>query len=243
MSEREKSVERKNVLLAETAELWLVLEKSFFRREGFTLRVASRGGQALRIIEEQHPALAILQLEMPEIKGDEVCRRIKDQPKLQAIPIILLPPTGAETELERCRRAGCDDILRPPLSSWEILVSVCRLLKIPNRTVPRIDTRLPVFCSTEQGQKTGRVLNLSTGGAFIEMDRPFAVGTRVSLEFALPNQLGSLRPSALVTWVNQPLKKPALPVGFGVQFQEMPSATSAELASFVQDHLRPASHE
>ena len=56
----------------------------------YAVKAATRGDKALEIVVEQAPALILLDIEMPDMSGYEVCRRLKASPQTQGIPVIFL---------------------------------------------------------------------------------------------------------------------------------------------------------
>lgn len=221
---------RKKILLTDDAELLQILENSFFRRAGFTLLVAESGEQAFEIIEEQDPVLAILALELPDWSGDAVCRRVKKDAVLRSTPVILVVPPGREEAVACCREAGCDDILRRPIDSEQLLAAACRVLNIIERDAPRFELHFPALCGRDPRKlRPGRVLNINTGGLFIETDRLAPVDTLLTIEFTLPGQTSPIRCKGRVAWVNHPewVKTSLLPGGMGIQFLDLAEEAAA----------------
>jgi len=227
---------RKNILLTDDAELLQALEGSFFCRIGFTLLVADSGERAFEMIEEQDPVLAILTLELPDSQGDAICRRVKKDALLRSTPIILVVDAGREDVVSCCREAGCDEILRRPIDSQQLLTAACRVLNIVERGAPRVETRFPVFCGRDPRKlQPAWVLNINAGGLFVEIDRLHPVDTHVTLEFTLPGHTSSIRCKGRVAWVNHPewIKTSSLPSGMGIQFFDL----TEDVAMAVREHV------
>ncbi|HXV21434.1 MAG TPA: response regulator [Desulfuromonadales bacterium] len=227
---------RKKILLTDDAELLQALEGSFFRRAGFTLLVADSGERVFEMIEEQDPVLAILALDMPDRQGDAICRRVKQDAILRSTPIILVVDAGGEEVASCCREAGCDDILRRPIDSQQLLTAACRVLNIIERSGPRVETRFPVHCGRDPRKlQPAWVLNINAGGLFVEIERLHPVNTLVTLEFTLPGHTSSIRCKGRVAWVNHPewIKTSSLPSGMGIQFLDL----AEEAALAIREHV------
>jgi len=227
---------RKNILLNEDAELQNILEESFFRRIGFNLLVAENGEQAYEMIEELDPVLVLLALDSPGWDGESFCRRVKEDAVLRSTPIILILPSAQEEAAVRCRATGCDALLARPIDSQGFLAVACRLLNIMGRAAARLSVSLSVLVGRESRKsRPGRILNLNTGGVFVETDRLHPVGTLLSLEFSLPQASAPLRCKGVVAWVNHPewVKTSSLPSGMGVRFAELAEEDRAALSAFV----------
>jgi CheY-like chemotaxis protein len=75
----------------------LDLLTSILEDQGYTVISASNGESAYRAVLEHHPALVMSDVMMPELRGDELCRRLKQSPTTAAIPVVLvtsLPKTN-----------------------------------------------------------------------------------------------------------------------------------------------------
>ncbi|MEW6188296.1 MAG: response regulator [Thermodesulfobacteriota bacterium] len=99
------------------------LEKAGYR----TLR-AEDGEQALPLARKQNPDLVLLDLLLPGLNGLEVCRRMKGDPALQHIPIIMVTAKGEEMDRIVGLELGADDYIVKPFSIREILLRIEKLL-------------------------------------------------------------------------------------------------------------------
>lgn len=217
-------MEKKKVLLPDDEELLEVMAKTFFRREKFELLVARTGRQAYEMTVDHRPDLVLLDIAMSEMDGDECCRRIKQNPQLRSTPVVIVAPGGGQEEQERCRAAGCDDVLLRPIDRQYLLNAAQRFFSVPERIAPRISARLRVhYGAGSQRLLADYSVNLSTGGLFIETDAPLPENTPLVLEFFLPTRPARIRCQGRVAWVNEPThkKKPTLPPGMGLQFLDL----------------------
>ncbi|WP_225072350.1 TIGR02266 family protein [Desulfuromonas sp. CSMB_57] len=225
------------VLLADDSESLLEMEKSFFRRQDFRVLLADNGRRAYEIVLSEEPDIVFLDLNMPEMAGDEVCLRIKSHAVLCNVPVLLLIQSNSPEDLLRCRHAGCDGVLLKPPRQHLFLQAVEKHLQVPRRAAPRVEMRLQVRFRLADGEHylTDYTVNVSTGGFFLESQQPLPPGTPLSLEFSLPGHTEPIRCSAQVAWVNQPTDKKnrRLPAGMGVQFQDLSLKDMSLIRSFV----------
>lgn len=213
--------ERVRILLVDDVELFLELERTFFRREEVDLLVARNGEEALGLMASDCPDLVFLDLYMPGINGDEVCRQLKSDEKLRSIPVIMVLQAGSADDERRCRDAGCDEILYKPVRREAFIAAAVRNLPVAQRVYPRIDASLKVTFGLQPTKSLENfTANLSAGGVFIATAAILTVGTQLNLEFQLPGSVEKISCAGRVVWVNHPdwLKKPKLPVGMGVEF-------------------------
>jgi DNA-binding response OmpR family regulator len=96
--------------------------RRLFEREGYSLEVAADGVLGLEAFRARKPSLVILDLKLPRIPGQEVCREINKQ--APSLPIIIL--SGASDELDKVLllELGADDYVTKPFSPRELLARV-----------------------------------------------------------------------------------------------------------------------
>jgi CheY-like chemotaxis protein len=62
------------------------------------------------------PQIILLDINMPQVDGIEVLERIKQDPKLRAVPVIMLTSTDTQAEIDRCYRAGASGYVAKPVN-------------------------------------------------------------------------------------------------------------------------------
>ena len=73
------------------------------------------------------PIIILLDINMPRVDGVETLRRIKGDPKLAHIPVIMLTTTDDPREVERCYRAGCNVYITKPVEYESFVEAIRRL--------------------------------------------------------------------------------------------------------------------
>lgn len=96
---------------------------------GFEPVVAQSGEQALSAIAADPPDLVLLDLIMPGIDGHQVCQRLRGDPRLEFLPVIMLTSAGNDERI-RALEAGADDFLVKPIDQPELLARVRSLVRI-----------------------------------------------------------------------------------------------------------------
>ncbi|NTU80697.1 MAG: response regulator transcription factor [Chloroflexales bacterium] len=97
------------------------LLKGVFGSEGYTLQIASDGQTALDMVARWQPDLVLLELRLPVLGGQEVCRRIRDWSQ---VPIIVLTVRDSEDDKVALLDLGADDYLTKPFSVRELLARI-----------------------------------------------------------------------------------------------------------------------
>ena len=105
--------------------------RHLFTSLGWETVEASSGPQALdRARARPAPHAILLELDLPEINGYEVCRALKSDDQFQLIPIIAITSLGSAEEKMRALHAGADDFLTKPINRAELTVRLRSLLRI-----------------------------------------------------------------------------------------------------------------
>src|SRR5258708_7739089 len=104
----------------------LGLMKLELSAQGFHVIVCSNGEEALRIVEERRPDVVLLDLMMPELKGLELMRRIRERANT---PIILVTAMGREADKVRGLESGADDYIVKPFSLAELGARIRALVR------------------------------------------------------------------------------------------------------------------
>jgi DNA-binding response OmpR family regulator len=97
-------------------------------RAGYDVVEASDGEEALRLAREQTPDLAVLDVMMPKLTGEEVTRRIRGDAATHRMPVILLTARVQEDDVARGFEAGADDYIKKPFSPQELRARVQAVL-------------------------------------------------------------------------------------------------------------------
>ena len=91
---------------------------------------AHDGLEALDIIGKSAPDLILLDVMMPKMSGFEVCKRIKNDPKISDIPVIMVTALNEFGDIERGIDSGTDDFISKPVNKLELLTRVKTMLKL-----------------------------------------------------------------------------------------------------------------
>jgi two-component system alkaline phosphatase synthesis response regulator PhoP len=121
------------ILVVDDETYIVELVKFNLEKEGYRVLVAYDGIAALRMAREQNPDLIILDIMLPNLDGLEVCRNLKQDPELKAIPIVMLTAKGEEVDTILGLEMGADDYIKKPFSPRELVARVkarLRALKI-----------------------------------------------------------------------------------------------------------------
>ena len=94
----------------------------------FQIFQAKDGEEALKIAQEEKPALILLDIMMPGMDGFEVCKRLKNNSETKSSYIIMLTAKGQKQNIEKGYAVGTDDYFVKPFSPMELLNKIEQVL-------------------------------------------------------------------------------------------------------------------
>lgn len=107
----------------------IVLSLEFLmRKEGYGVRTASNGEEAMRALRDAKPDLVLLDVMMPRMDGYEVCQAVRSDPELNDVLILMLTAKGREVEREKGLALGADDYVTKPFATRELVEKVRTLI-------------------------------------------------------------------------------------------------------------------
>jgi two-component system cell cycle response regulator DivK len=114
----------KTVLIVEDNELNMKLFNDLLEAHGYaTLKTAS-GVEAIELARRHRPDLILMDIQLPEVSGEDVTQWIKSDDELRAIPIIAITAFAMKGDEERIRARGCEGYLSKPISVSKFLETV-----------------------------------------------------------------------------------------------------------------------
>jgi DNA-binding response OmpR family regulator len=116
------------VLVADDDEDILLLVTTRLRRDGFNIISARSGDEALALVRERRPALAVLDIGMPGLDGVQVLEQIRADDDLRAMLVVLLTAKAQESDVRRGFDAGADAYVKKPFSPADLSARVRELL-------------------------------------------------------------------------------------------------------------------
>ena len=100
--------------------------------EGVEFLTAENGEIALDIIQKEKPQLVFLDVMMPKMNGMEVCRRVKQELKMENVFIILLTAKGQELDRQKGQEVGADVYMTKPFDPEVLLIKAREVMGLEN---------------------------------------------------------------------------------------------------------------
>lgn len=116
----------KTILVVDDEPKITEVVQSYLEKSGYQAICAHSGNDALRLFEKHLPSLVILDLMLPDMSGEEICREIR---KTSRVPIIMLTAKIEEEDIINGLGLGADDYLTKPFSPRQLMARVEAVLR------------------------------------------------------------------------------------------------------------------
>lgn len=97
--------------------------------EGFTVLEAASAVEAQEVLQNHHPQLILMDINMPDMDGYTLTARLKKRPELQDVPILALTANVLRGDRERSLAAGCDGYIQKPIDVDRLPQEIWRYLE------------------------------------------------------------------------------------------------------------------
>lgn len=114
----------RTVLLVDDTQTVRMFEKFILGALGYSLLEAENGQKAFDLAKEKKPDLVLLDVNMPVMDGLTCCRKLKEDPATQSIPVIMVTTKGEQSQIDEGFSAGCDDYVTKPIRKIELLAKI-----------------------------------------------------------------------------------------------------------------------
>ena len=118
----------KRILLIEDQEDNRQIVRDLLTSAGYDLIEAVTGEDGVSMAETQRPDLILMDVQLPGLDGHEATRRIKANPALRHIPIIVVTSYALSGDEAKAREAGCDGYVAKPYSPRQLLAKIREFL-------------------------------------------------------------------------------------------------------------------
>jgi DNA-binding response OmpR family regulator len=118
----------KKILVADDEPNIVTALEFLLQRNGYEVRVARNGEEALTAIERDPPDLVLLDIMMPIKSGYEVCKRIRERPEWGHMKVVMLSAKGRDVEVARGMGIGADLYVTKPFSTRDLIDKIRSLV-------------------------------------------------------------------------------------------------------------------
>jgi two-component system cell cycle response regulator DivK len=128
----------------------LVMRMLMRENKAYNIMRAENGTQGLELIKAEKPDIVLMDINLPDIDGMEVTRRVREDSAFDAMPIIALTANAMVGDAERIMGAGCDEYLNKPVDRKQLSATIKNYLEHGRR----VETDEATADSTEDEQPT-----------------------------------------------------------------------------------------
>ncbi|MBK1624171.1 MULTISPECIES: response regulator transcription factor [Afifella] len=122
------------ILICDDDPLLIELMEFRLRAKGYAVTTATDGEEAFAKVSSERPSIVVLDAMMPKLDGFDVLNRIKQDPELKDIPVVMLTARKNERDIVSALERGAEDYLVKPFIPDELMA---RLSKLIARQPPR----------------------------------------------------------------------------------------------------------
>ena len=118
----------KRILIVEDNELNMKLLNDVLEAHGYDIVKTGQGREAITMARELHPDLILIDIQLPDISGLEVSRRLKGDPHTRPIPLIAVTAFAMAGDERKTLDSGCDAYVAKPIMLNAFLALVARFI-------------------------------------------------------------------------------------------------------------------
>jgi CheY-like chemotaxis protein len=173
------------VLTSNNTAIFRELRSPSFQSVGILHTVVATGTEALDRVRALEPELVILDVDLPELSGYDVCKLIKADNVLRRTRVILVV-TGSPSpaEVDRLADSGCDDIMTIPVPMDDLYSHAARLLQLPHRASSHVRAQVLLPDGLGKPVVRGEATKIATDAIEIAVDHAVDPGTEVRVRLA-----------------------------------------------------------
>jgi len=130
---------RQRIVLIEDERDIVQLVQYNFRKEGYEVESFGRGKEGLDHLRRKAADLVLLDIMLPDLDGFEICKRLREDDRLRAVPVIFLTAKSEEIDRVLGLEIGADDYVVKPFSPRELVARVKAVLRRQDRLPGKVD--------------------------------------------------------------------------------------------------------
>jgi two-component system cell cycle response regulator DivK len=190
------------------------------QRLDYNIHTMRSAEEVMESLEVARPDLVLTEITLAGTDGVELLRRIRQDPKMRSLPVIVLTSSKDPAIKEACRREGCTDYLQKPVEPDVLYAAIQKATEETPRQYIRLATCLNVMVGegreAEQTVIQDYVTALSEQGMFVNTDKPKPVGLTLPITIFL--ERNRIKVEGMVLYSFDRGKGPLRTAGMGIKF-------------------------
>jgi CheY-like chemotaxis protein len=211
------------------------------RKLKYAVHAAASAEDAVKLMADTLPSLVIMDFALPEMNGIALLRRMKQDQRLKAVPVIMQSADDGPGMREQCMTAGCMAYFKKPAAIEELYKAIEAGLDSPRQTV-RIGTAFKVEVGDKKApggsSRQESVTDLSDGGLYIRTLTPDPVKAVVPLTLYIENRV--IKATAIVLYVSKKTGGQYQGPGMGMKFITIDEKDRAFIRDYIKKQISQA---
>ncbi|QWV93579.1 response regulator [Geomonas oryzisoli] len=220
------------ILLVDDLQMFLEIEKDFFKHTDVNIVTARDGVEALEAVKSKKPALVFMDLQMPNMDGATCCKAIRSNPDHADLPVVIISSTSVPQDKDDCLAAGCNYFLTKPAGRDRFLEIAREFIPGIDRREKRLPCNLTAILQHNGVPSSCTLYDLGVEGAYVITDVPAKAGNVVNLSFTLPDGT-TVDSLCKVIWTGA--STAIRPKGLGLKFALLPKPVRSALAQALEN--------
>ncbi len=221
----------KKILVVDGLEPFIKEEKNIFSRLDFHVMAAKSGREALEIHRREKADFILIDLNAPDMAGDELAMAVRRDPALKHVSIVIVSSLK-KADLERCACSGANDYITRPIDPKKLLAKVSRLIDVPQRKDFRVLIKARLLGSVGQQPFFGTTCDISVSGLLLETEKVLAKADLIACAFFIP-ETERVSANAEIVRVSREERM----FHYGARFIEMPERERQIIEAFVSRRM------
>ena len=124
------------ILIVDDEDAYREMVRSLLSFDGYRMREARDGLEALAAIRQRRPDIVLLDIMMPRMDGIAVCRALRSEPALADLPVIVISALTSDTVRDQALAAGANVVMSKPLAYPQLLSHIQTLVPTSASATP-----------------------------------------------------------------------------------------------------------
>jgi len=206
------------------------------QRLEYTVYPVKTAEEALEIMAITMPSLVLTEAKLPNMSGQDFLKAIKQNPRLQSIPVIMYSGMKTPAFIKACETDGCAAYLAKPLDADALYAAIQKATETTPRNYVRVKTSLRVIVGGATSAVAGTqgsdfITALSENGMYVSTTAPLPAGTRIPMTIFVQDRPISVECLVLYSFSSNtgPLRMP----GMGIKFVQIDPADKELIRLFI----------
>jgi CheY-like chemotaxis protein len=231
--------QKHSLLVVDGSATYLFYMATVFRKLKYTVRTATTAELALKALNDSVPSLVITDILLSNMSGMEFLKKMKQNPQLRAIPVIIHTSDITKSLQEKCMAMGCVGYFNKPAEPDVLYRAIQKATEATPRRMIRIETSLKVEVGdgtvSGGGKREETVTSLSEGGLYVQSLTPEPVNTILTLTIFFASK--QVTAQAEVHYSSVTIGGQHKQPGMGMQFVNISAEDKFFIRGFIKDQI------